>query len=99
MNTFTKVSASALLTVLFAGAVSTPAHAAEVFGSAQATSGTIETVTVVASRLPPMETVVVTASRLPPIETVVVEATRLPIETVVVAATRLPSGPVTVASR
>jgi hypothetical protein len=138
MNTFTKSSASALLTVLLAGAVAAPARSAEVFESvlpsasslmaevsrqvaaevasyfkaatsaprtyAKRTSPSvtitaIETVTVVASRLPPMETVIVAATRLPsPVETVVVEATRLPpIETVVVQATRLPR-PVVVAS-
>jgi hypothetical protein len=143
MNTFTKSSVSAVLTVLLAGAVAAPTRAAEVFESnlpsvsslvaetgmqiAQdvasyfraATSAprtyakrrspsveitAIESVVVVASRLPAteMETVTVVATRLP-IETIVVEATRLPaIETVVVEASRLPgtdeNGTVVVAS-
>jgi hypothetical protein len=129
MNTFTKSSVSAVLTVLLAGAVAAPTRAGEVLDynlpsvsslTANATRQVaahvasylrtatsaartyakrqspsveitaIETVMVVASRLPPMETVIVAATRLP-IATIVVEATRLPaIETVVVEATRMP---------
>jgi hypothetical protein len=130
MNTFTKSSVSALLTVLLAGAVAAPTRASEVFqyslpsvSMLVADSGrrvaadaasyfraalaaprtyakrrspsvevtAIETVIVVASRLPPMEEVIVAATRLP-METIIVEASRLPaIETVVVEASRLPS--------
>ena len=72
MNTLKKMTVGVFLGVL-ALASSAPARTAEVFGVTLPES--METVTVVASRLP-AEEVVVTATRLP-IETVVVVASRL----------------------